>query len=161
MKNQKLNQFKEILRQGMIKNFEENGNLAPVMFFFKNNQPAISLIPPEFLSSYEGKQMLAVLLKKICQEPDVIAAGIIMEAYGAKMHKDDELSKLVTSGAMRVSELKDKQDIIVMIFSTPEGDECIVYEVDPATKTVGKKYTDSESFEYGGTFSHFFGWNKN
>lgn len=161
MKNEKLQNFKEIMRQGMIMNFEKSGNLAPVMFFYKAGEPAISLIPPELLSTLEGKQMLATLLKRICSEPDVIAAGIIIEAYGAKMDKDSELAKLVESGAMRISEIKEKQDIIVMIFSTPEGEECIAYEVDPKTKTVGRMFTDSEAGEYGGNFSHFFGWNRN
>lgn len=161
MKNEKLQKFKEIMRQGMIMNFEENGNLAPVMFFYKADEPAISLIPPEFLSTSEGKQMLSSLLKSICREPDVIAAGIIIEAYGAKMHQDSELAKLVESGAMKISELKEKQDIIVMIFSTPEGEECIAYEVEPKTKTVGRMFTDSEATNYGGTFSNFFGWNRN
>jgi len=162
MKNTKLNDFKEILRQGMIENFERDGYLAPVFFFYEIGQPVISQIPNELLNNARGKQILAGIIKTICLKPTVLAAGIIIEANAAKLDdKDSELTKMVLNGDIRVSELKQSQDIIVMLFSTPSKEEVFAYAVDCKTKTVGEEFGDGELDGIGGTFSKFFDWKKN
>lgn len=160
MKNN-LIEFKEILRQGMITNFERDGYLTPIVFFFKNGAPVIEMIPPELLANSMGKEILALMLKKTCQEPNVLAAGIIIEAYGAKIDENNPNKDSIASGEIRVSELDEKQDIIVMLFSTPESEELIIYEVDCENKKVGSLFNDEEMNKFDGLFSNFFTWNKN
>jgi hypothetical protein len=159
--NTKLIDFKEALRKGMIDSFQRDGYLVPIMFCFKDGQPFIGQIPVELLSSQEGKEVLAGIIRNISQEPAVLCAGLIMEASGAKLEVDDELSKLVLDGSIRVSELKHKQDLITMIFSTPEGEELIAYEVDCDNKTVGELFGSDAMEQLQGTFTNFFSWNKN
>ena len=159
MANRKIDEFKEVMKNGMIKNFETSGFLTPVMFFLRGNEAVISEIPSKYFKDYEGKTKLADIIKKICKQPDVIAGGIIIEAYGKEVKQNDEMSKLLLNGDMRVSECKEKDDIIMMVFSTPEKEEAIAYYVDCKNKTVGKKLPSDGS--YGGTFSNFFDWNKN
>ena len=63
-------------------------------------------------------------------------------------------------GEIDMSDIEDKHDIIIMLFSSPEEEEFIAYYVDDATKTVGDKFCeDGTNFE--GLFSHLFAWNKN
>ena len=95
----------------------------------------------------------------MCGNPMIIAAGLILEANCAKFDNNDELGKLVASGAIRVSELKDKNDVILMIFSTPVSEELFIYDVDIKNKTIGEKYPETSGFT--GLFTNFFGWNKN
>jgi hypothetical protein len=160
MANNKLNDFKKVMENGMIENFKSFGFLTPVMFFLMNNQPMIKEIPSELLENSEGKQILSQIIKKICKEPNVTAGGIIIEAYAAKTNQDTELSKSLLNGDIRVSELKEKQDIIMMVFSSPEKEEMIAYNVDCKNKTVGEQFaSDCDSFD--GTFSNFFDRNKN
>ena len=160
MTNKKLNDFKETMKNGMIENFKIHGFLTPVMFFLINGQPVISTIPGELLEDYEGKTILSNMIKRICKDPNVIAGGIIIEANAAKVDADSELSKLLLNGDLRVSELKEKQDIIMMVFSTPEKEEMIAYHVDCKNKTVGEPLASNYD-SFGGTFSEFFNWNKN
>ena len=159
MANKKIDEFKEIMRTGMIKNFQSSGFLAPVMFFMRGDEAVISEIPKEFLKNSEGKASLANLIKSICKQPNVIAGGIIIEAYAKSVKKNDEMAKLLLNGEIRVSECKEKDDIIMMVFSTPVEEEAIAYYVDCENKTVGEKLPSDGS--YGGTFSNFFDWNKN
>ena len=159
MANKKIDEFKEVMKNGMIMNFQASGFLTPVMFFLRGNEAVVSEIPSKYFKDYEGKTKLADIIKKICKQPDVIAGGIIIEAYGKAVNQNDEMSKLLLNGDIRVSELKEKQDIILMVFSTPEKEEAIAYYVDCKNKTVGKKLPSDGS--YGGTFSNFFDWNKN
>lgn len=160
IKNKKLNDFKKVLHEGMLENFKKDGYLAPTLFFFKDDQPSIALIPQELLSSVEGKNKLADIIRKICKEPTVLAAGIIIEAHSTKVLPNTEMEKLLMNGTVRVSELKEKQDIILMHFSTPVGEEMISYVVDYKNKSIG------ESMNYDGMgavgiFSGFFNWNRN
>jgi hypothetical protein len=160
MANKKIDEFKEIMKNSMIKNFEASGFLVPIMFFMRNNNAIVSEIPKEFLEDSEGKESLANLIRSICKQPDVIAGGIIIEAYAKAVNKNDEMSKLLLNGDIRVSECKEKEDIIMMIFSTPVKEEAIAYYVDCKNKTVGEELAqDCDSFS--GTFSEFFQWNKN
>ena len=159
MANRKIDEFKEIMRTGMIKNFQSSGFLTPIMFFLRGNEGVVSQIPKELLENSEGKTKLADLIKSICKQPDVIAGGIIIEAYAKSVNQNNEMSKLLLNGDMRVSECKEKDDIIMMVFSTPEKEEAIAYYVDCENKTIGKEFPSDGSF--GGTFSNFFDWNKN
>lgn len=163
MKSTKLNDFKEVLRSGMIENFEKHGYLTPLVFFYKDDQPLMSVIPPEYLQSQEGKEILGDMIKSFCAQPNVFAAGIIIEANAAKLDSECEKCKRILKGEIKVSELNDKLDIILMIFSTPEGEEMIVYEVDCENHKVGAKFgeEDNNIKSIGGRFSKFFNWNLN
>lgn len=160
MANKKLNDFKEMLKTAMIENFKLHGFLTPIMFFLRGQEHIISIIPNELLEDYEGKLLVSNTIKRICEEPNVIAGGIIIEANAAKVNADSEMAKLLLNGNIRVSELKEKQDIIMMVFSTPEKEEMIAYNVDCKNKTIGELLIcDYDS--YGGTFSEFFDCNRN
>ncbi len=159
--NKTLADFKESLRKSMILNFENDGFLTPVMFFFKGGSPMIGQIPFELLESYEGKDVLAGIMRNICQEPDVLAAGIIMEANGAKVDGDSENAKKLLSGELSLADYEKKQDLIVMIFSTPEDEEMFAYEVNCENKTVGELFSGEAMKNFSGTFANFFSWNKN
>lgn len=159
MKN--TNDFKDAMHQGMIKNFERDGHLAPVLFLYKEGNPTIGEIPNELLSTPEGKDVLSGIIHNICLDPDVLAVGVIMEAYGAKIDKDNEMAKLVSEGNIRVSEMKEKQDIIMMVFSTPEKEEYFSYVVDCENKTVGEVFGEGTDHLMKGRFSGFFNWKKN
>jgi (p)ppGpp synthase/HD superfamily hydrolase len=159
MANKKIDSFKEIMKKGMIENFKSDGFLTPIMFFMKDNQAVVSEIPKQFLKDSEGKNKLADIIKNVCKQPNVIAGGIIIEAYAKSVKKNDEMSKLLLNGSVRVSELKEKEDIIMMIFSTPVNEETIAYYVDCKNKTIGEPLPSSGSAD--GIFSSFFDWNKN
>ena len=161
MNNQKLNDFKEILRLGMIRNFENDGFLIPVVFFFKNDMPMFSQIPIELLSTDNGKSILANIIRKECQEPNVLAAGIIIEANGAKVVDNNEEAQKVFNGEMSVSEMKNKQDVIMLFFSTPEEEESFIYCVDIENKKVGELFGGEVMKQMSGRFTDLFKWNKN
>jgi len=155
--------FKEVLRQGMIENFKRDGSLTPILFVYKDGEPDIMMIPPELFSTQNGKEVLAQVMKNICHQPNVLALGLITEAYGAKL--DAELDSInqakIESGEIKVSELDNKVDIILMIFSTPEKEEMIAYEVDCENKVIGDLFGDEEMTQFEGMFANFFDWNKN
>jgi hypothetical protein len=161
MKSTKIINFKETLKNSMIENFKKDGCLTPILFFLEDNVPVINQIPSYLLSSQEGKHVLGNIMRRLCQEPNVFAAGIIMEAWGAKLDKDDEISKSLMNGDIRVRDLDNKQDIIMMIFSTPEGEEAISYIVDCKNKTIGEPFTGEEMDNMAGNFANFFNWTKN
>jgi hypothetical protein len=161
MKSKELNEFKEVLKEGMIANFKKDGFLTPILFFYMENKPMIIPVPSELFSCSESKQILARIIQNFCQENPVLAAGIIIEANGVKMDGDSEMSKLVMNGDIKVSELKEKQDIIFMLFSTPENDDLISYVVDCKNKTIGEPFSVNEITNACGVFSGFFSWNKN
>jgi hypothetical protein len=159
--DQDIQDFKNVLHQGMIHNFKNNGFLAPVLFFMDNHkQPHFELIPPQFLSTPEGKEQLGITIKKICTSLNIICAGMIIEAHAKKLdkNKDKELGDKLQRGDIRVSELQEKEEVIIMIFSTPNSEESIGYYVDPKTKTIKEKMeSDGKT---GGLFSRFFDWRK-
>lgn len=161
MENIKLNGFKEVMRKGMIDNFKRDGELVPMMFFFKDGMPIIGEIPNELMSSAQGKHFLANLMRDVCQEPNVFAAGVIIEANAAKLDANDETIKLIMNGSVEVFELKNKIDVILMVFSTPEEEEMFIYEVDCEKKEVNGLLTGESLKQFEGTFSNFFKWNKN
>lgn len=148
--------FKEVMRNGMIENFKNDGRLLPVAFFYADNQPHISEIPNDMLKNSAGKLALSMNIKALCGNPAVTAAGIIIEAYGAKINADSKDAKNVLDGIVRVSELDEKQDIIIMIFSTPEKDETFSYLVDSKNKTVGEEFVTGDSDPMKSIFGNFF-----
>lgn len=150
-----IEKFKECLRQAMIENFKKDGYLTPIVFFYMENQPIISQIPSELLSNQEGKQLLASMIRSFCQQNPVLATGIIIEAYSAEIHSDSEMSKLIENGNLRVSELKIKQDIIMLVFSTPERDELLIHPVDCKNILVGELISNYDG-SVSGVFSNFF-----
>lgn len=148
-------EFKEVMRGGMVKNFMNNGHLVPVVFFYMKDQPYITQIPNDMLKSTAGKVALAGNIQEICKNPDILACGIIIEAYGAKINADSEDAKKVLDGVVRVSELDEKQDIIIMMFCTPEKEETITYLVDCKNKTVGEEFLQGAD-GMTGIFGNFF-----
>jgi hypothetical protein len=158
--NYKIEQFKEHMHQSMLMNFKKSGFLVPVIFFLFCERPIIEKIPKNLLSNPKGKDHLANAIKHMCENPRVTAAGIIIEANGAKIKEDNKLFNSILDGNIKVSELKEKQDIIVMIFSTPEGEEMISYIIDSSNKTIVEPFNDNKG-SYEGRFSNFFSWNKN
>ena len=162
MGSNRIDEIKETMRLKMIENFENDGFISPVLFFLENNEILISMIPFEFLGSPEGKMELAEFIKNVCGRSTVLAAGIIIEANAAKLIPDTEMSKLVLNGDIKISELKEKQSIILMQFSTPVSEEMFAYAVDEKNKTVGDTiFNSGDADNAQGIFSNFFTWNRN
>ena len=151
-------QIRDFMRGAMIENFERDGYLAPVTFFYTGDDIIISEIPNELLATQKGKSIIAATIKMVCSKPETLAAGMIIEAFGAKLdiEIDSQDSQDIISGKKKVSDLEKKQDIIVMIFSTPEKEELITYFVDPEAKKVGEQFGAGEAGSVAGTFSDFF-----
>jgi len=158
--NIKIADIKELMRQSMIEEFESDGYLNPILFFYKDGNPMVCSIPDKYLTSAEGKHELTEFIRNFCNQPNVFAAGLIMEDDGIKLDQDNELTKLLMNGDVRVSELKDKQDFIIMIFSTPESEDVTLYLVDIENKKVCEQI-DSSGGQVKGIFSNFFYWDKN
>ena len=154
LKSNKIKDFKEMVHKGMIDCFERDGYLEPLLFVLLNENPIIIPIPNDFLSSQEGKQILASKIREFCLSPDVLAIAMVIEAYGLKMDNDDELAKDVLDGKKKVSETEGKEDIIIMIVSTPEKDESKMYGVDLTEKKIINDFGESDNFK--GIFSGFF-----
>ena len=94
MSNQ-LDKFKIALKNAMLENFKQDGYLAPMLFFNQDDQPIMEVIPKEFLINVEGKKKLAEFIKGKCCEPNVLAAGMIIEAHGAVLEDDTDETNLV------------------------------------------------------------------
>lgn len=153
--NESSNLLKEAMLQGMFANFKMDGSLMPVFFFLKENQPCMSLIPPEFLSSHGGKVRLSQLLREISKDPRVTAVGLIYEAYMACTESESQLDKLLDSGNLRVADLKTKQDVIIMHFATPERQEAFIFPVDINNRTIGERF-DTSNAATNGLFANLF-----
>lgn len=157
----KINEFKKSMEKRMIDEFEKNGYINPLFFMLKDGKKILIPIPPEFLSDQFSKTILADMIKSICMEKGVMAAGILIEAYFAKFKTNDEMAKFIENGTIKVSEYKNKEDIILMIFSTPfSKDEVFGYVVNTKTKTVGERVMDDYD-KFSGIFSGLFIWNQN
>ncbi len=155
---------------GMKKNFERDGIIRPIAFFlhkfpvdekFPEGVPPTPTIIPidEYLNDVDWKKGLSYTMHKMCENPMLLAAGIIAEANYTMFNNNDELGKLILSGALKINELKNKNDIIMMIFGTPIEEEIFIYGVDIKNKTVGERYPETN--EFGGLLTNLFGWNKN
>jgi len=158
----KVNIFKEAMKDAMIDNFKTCGYLVPVVFFYTGEKPIIVQLPPDFMGDRTNKIALTETIRDYCIKNNCLAAGLITEAYGAKVDSNSETAKKLTSGEMRTSECDEKQDIIIMLFSTPERDELISYVVDLDKKSVGVEFStpDMQSTMMG-ILGDFFKWNKN
>ena len=148
--------FKEVMRSGMIANFKKDGYLVPVVFFYTEDGPHIAQIPNDSLKSTASKTSLALNIKALCIDPEILAAGVIIEAYGAKIDVNSENAQKVLDGEIHVRDLAEREDVIAMIFSTPEKDESIVYSVDCEKKTVGEAFTPEDAEPMVGIFGSFF-----
>lgn len=158
---EKINNLKESLKNVMIQNFERDGYLTPILFFYKDGGLVISMIPNEYLSIPDGKSKLSELIKETCALPNVFAAGIICGATGGKVRVEENqnIDDLVKSG-LNINQCEEKFDMIMMIFSTPEKEDIYSYRVNVDEKTVFE--TEDKSFEsMGGMFSNLFQWTKN
>jgi hypothetical protein len=148
--------FKQVLHRMMIHNFQRDGYLVPVFFMMRDDNPNFIVIPRGSMSAMEYRLALSVTIKDSCRDLKVSCAGLILEAYSRTFKASDrsnELRKLLESGNIRVGDLRDKSDIIYMIFSTPCHEEIISYVVDPKTKTI---LTKMEGGKMEGIFSDFF-----
>lgn len=157
---QSIRAFKECVREAMLQNFEADGKLVPLFFFIKKGKPGVSAIPAEYFNSNEAKIKLSYSMKSFCKEKDVACAGIVFEAFvrvcDSKNEEEAGINKLLLDGTLRVAQLNEKRDAIIMIFSTPDSEENISYYVDPATKTVKEQLPTPKGGDTGGLFSNFF-----
>jgi hypothetical protein len=150
-------QLKDKMLKGMIMNFKLHGHLAPVMFFVKNGSFDVLPIPSGLLANTEGKEILADIIKFSCSLSDVTVAGIIIEATARKYYPTDEMIEQIKREEFDFSSVTSKrEDIILMIFSTPESEEVIAYNVDCDKKKIGKRLPMGEGESYSGIFSDFF-----
>lgn len=155
-----IEKYKEVMKNGMIDNFKRDGNLVPVVFFVENFDLTIAEIPNHFLLSEEGKNALSVLIRNKCANPNIQAAGMIIEAWGAKIDVDGDVAKALENSEIKVSDLDEKVDIIILIFSTPTKSEIIAYRVDSENKKILDNFGD-EIKSISGRFSDFFKWTQN
>jgi hypothetical protein len=155
--------LRRVMEKGMIDNFTKDGCLIPVFFWIENNQPEITQIPTEYLSNIQGKRVLGDIIRTICDKDNVTAAGIIFEAYAVKMHEENDADtvKKIADGDLKVSDMNEKQDIIVLIFSTPNSHEIITYNVDCENNKVLDEYVNDSGGNHSGVFNDFFKWKNN
>lgn len=157
--NKKIQWFKKIMHESMLTNYKRDGHLMPVFITFSNENILVTPIPRNLLSS-ENKPALAATIKNTCKNPLILASVVIIEAYGAQLEPDSDVIEQMNRGEIDMSDIENKSDIIVMIFSSPEEEEYIAYYVDDETKTVGERFCE-EGTNFEGMFSHLFAWNKN
>jgi hypothetical protein len=161
MDDPKINIFKEGLRSGMIENFKQDGGLAPFVFYLRENEIKTIPVPDQILASQNGKAFVGQVIRAITHTPGVLATGIIIEAWGMKFKEDDKHFDSVMNGEMQVRDVEGRKDIILLIFSTPEKEEIIAYEVDCENKTVGEQFMGKDAAQFEGIFANFFDWNRN
>ena len=157
--NEKIQWFKKFMHDTMLENYKRDGHLSPVFITFSNEKILITPIPRDQLKP-ENKQALATTIKNTCKNPLILASVVIIEAYGAQVKPDSEVINKIMNGEIDMSDIEDKHDIIIMLFSSPEEEEFIAYYVNDKTKTVGKRFCE-EGDNFEGLFSHLFAWNKN
>jgi len=157
--NKKIQWFKKMTHDSMLLNYKRDGHLLPVFITFSTEKILITLIPRDMLKP-ENKPALAATIKNVCKNPLILASVVIIEAYGAQVDPKSEIINQIMKGEMDMSDIKEKNDIIIMIFSSPEEEEFIAYYVDDKTKTIGKRFCE-EGDNFEGLFSHLFAWNKN
>jgi hypothetical protein len=154
--NTEISVFKESMRQMMLSNFKIFGFLTPITFFLYKGKPIIEMIPEQMLATPKGKEALAQGIQQFCTQKDVSGAGIIMEAWGAELDGADQSKPYKPA-----SQLPQRKDIIIMIFSTPYSEELFAYVVDPKNKAIVSEFGQHEKAQMSGTFSQFFKWNRN
>jgi hypothetical protein len=156
----KIEEFIEVMRLGMISNFKTDGFLTPMFFYLQNNQPYLVGLASNFFDSPEGKLELIEFISKTCMKPGVVMSGLISEADIKTIPESDKDFDKYMSGELKISDQVDKNDIIVLIVSTPEKTYSITYPVDKENKKVFDEIT-SDGEIVSGLFSDFFSWTKN
>lgn len=152
-------EFKDMIYGGMKAAFERDGQIRPMGFFLIAGNPVIVEIPMDFMENYQSKSILANGLKKMCQMPGVEAGAFVTEAYVTMVDENTENAEAIKNGDIRVSDLENKNDIIMMVFSTPIEEVMIGHFVNPEEKTIGEKLDSGGVFK--GMFSGFFKWCEN
>ena len=157
--NEKIQWFKKFMLESMIENYKRDGHLSPVFITFTTEKILITPIPRDMLKP-ENKLELATTIKNTCKNSLILASVVILEAYGAQVEPDSEVINQIIRGEIDMSDIEDKRDIIIMLFSSPEEEEFLAYYVNDKTKTVGERFCE-DGTHFEGMFSHLFAWNKN
>jgi len=154
----KLEMMQKVMEGKMIENYETHGHLVPVIAFISVDfETRIIPIPKEALEDARGKSVLVDMIKDACKEPEIAAAAIILEAYAKRVSStEDEMAKLILSGNIRVRECKEKDDVLMFLFSTPNKEEMVTYFVDDKKKLVLGKVPGDQTGDIGGIFSNLF-----
>lgn len=160
-----LEKLKTAMHDGLIFNYEKNGYLAPAMFFLKTNGDLmLRLIPSFFLSHIEGKKLISSFIRNMCSSSDIIAAGMVIEAYAKTYNVNENIAEreLVELGKIRLSDsrIENKLDVIVLTVSTPEKTEVLTYPVDVKNKKVLVNEIQKDNNNQSGIFVDCFVWEK-
>lgn len=155
--------FKDTMKRIMVKNFENDGYLTPVVFFYTNGAPIIKMIPPELLSTPNGKKQLSEYIKAECIKSHAYGAGIIIEASGTRLNIEENTKLIdeIQNGNISINDLDNKEDYILMLFSTPEKEQVFSYVVDIENKKIIEEMGGENAERIGGTFSNLFQFIKN
>lgn len=143
--NQSIIRLKECMVKGMIANFKTDGELVPVLFFLEENQPFVTQLPNEYVTSTDGMATLIDLINKMCKKPSISAVGFLYMASLVCMQKESLSELLIRTGTLSVTDLKTKQDVIILHFATPEYQEEFIFPVDTKNKTVGERYATADN----------------
>ena len=138
--NELIYRLKECMVEGMISNFKTDGELVPVLFFLEENQPSITQIPDEYVTTAAGMATLIDLINKMCKKPSISAVGFLYMASMVRIQKGSLSELLIRTGKLRVTDLNTKQDVIILHFATPTHQEDFIFPVDTKNKTVGERY---------------------
>lgn len=153
MKDRTIEDMKNVLIEGMRQNFEKDGFLAPVWFTLLPSGLNITPIPIKFFDNDSNKDALMVAIRKWCEVPEVKAVGLIHEAFAVTLKDDSEMLPLLQNGNLRVSDLRQRKDMIFLVVSTPEEEEFIAFYVDPISKRILESLPPTPA---KGRFSDFF-----
>jgi hypothetical protein len=151
-----VNALKQAVKHGIRVNYEKFGEVSPIVFILIDGKPRIQPIPNLFLETNEGKEKFMATLRLVCKDTSVSCAGIVIEAWARSFSsQEDHLAQLLMDGNMKVRDLKEKDDVIVMIFATPDKEEGFVYKVDEKNKKISMEEPMKAGFSEG-IFSNFF-----
>lgn len=151
-----IEEFKQALISGMIANYKNDKALAPIVFFADEDKMSVSMIPPDLMSSPEGQNAITETLKRICENPDIVFAGVLFEAVAySYTDPDDPVAKLIKERVLAVAQMPDKMDIIVLIYATPLEEGMITHLVDPAEGEVLKRI-NGQHINVNKSFTGFF-----
>jgi len=162
MPTRTIDQTKEFIKSFMTNEYNR-GKFRPFIFFLNQGQTVVIPIFVDFFRDDEGKLMLAQMIRDICKMPFVTLAGLAFEAHMAKIDVTDNTSieeAVKQVAGKKVSQMPDKVDAITAIFSSPEGESAVMYQVDERNHRVLQNLSE-EAKSITGTFSHFFEWNLN
>jgi hypothetical protein len=139
MKN---NDFLEQEKQKMIKLFEKYGSIVPT-FTIQYDDGTIT----SFATNFDGslsKENFNYIMRKLCTDPKVIASVFVTEGWSSKIAEKEN---------KRPSECADREEIVMMIFSSRNKDQEIqLYKLDQNRKLDFVISSD----EYKGRFSNPF-----